>query len=273
MQRSSSGVRHVKEEFILPGCCHEAFETEAPTRLLKSARLLGLYGAFALFAVVGVITSLLSLPPSLILRPSLTSKWGQRLIHRLFRFFVWYLETCGLVRLDAGELRTLLRKDHCILAANHPSLLDAVFVTAMSPNLFCVMKSAVLGNLILCGQARLAGYVANDCSLGFIKNCRSRLQEGSHLLIFPEGTRTDRQLGPFKNGFALLSHLTGLPVQTVLIRYDTNFLGKGWPLFRPPPLPLRCSLRLGKRFSPDSTSNHRDLGKRIESYFQETLAR
>jgi hypothetical protein len=41
-----------------------------------------------------------------------------------------------------------------------------------------------------------------------------------------------------------------VPVQTLIIDTDSPFLGKGWPLFRRPDLPIVYKVRLGKRFEP-----------------------
>ena len=41
---------------------------------------------------------------------------------------------------------------------------------------------------------------------------------------------------------------TGIPVQTLLITFSSPYLGKGWPLFGKPDLPLEISVRLGRLF-------------------------
>ena len=41
-----------------------------------------------------------------------------------------------------------------------------------------------------------------------------------------------------------------MPVQTVFIDTTSPYLGKGWPLWRLPPVPIEFSVRLGRRFEP-----------------------
>jgi 1-acyl-sn-glycerol-3-phosphate acyltransferase len=196
---------------------------------------------------------------------------GQKLIHFLFRFFVWYLRIWGLVQLQADQIKNLRCRKNLILVANHPSLLDVVFVAACLPNVFCLMKADLLSNVVLCGQALLAGYVNNRSGVGLIKACKVRLRHGSNLLIFPEGTRSRGQFGSFKMGFALLSRITGAPVQTIIIQYSNGYLGKGWPFFRPPSFPIHCSMRLGGCFHPLPGTDDRAFGGSIEDYFRRTL--
>ena len=50
----------------------------------------------------------------------------------------------------------------------------------------------------------------------------------------------------------LIAKRTQAPVQTVLIQFSTPYLGKAWPLWRPPSLPLQGRVRLGERFDPPS---------------------
>jgi 1-acyl-sn-glycerol-3-phosphate acyltransferase len=239
--------------------------------MIRVGRLVGFYTAYLIFGSVGVLTSLMALPIAHAFGSSKANILGQRLIHYLFRFFVWYLHACGLVQLQANELKRLRFNKNLILVANHPSLLDVVFVAACVPNVFCLMKADLLSNVVLCGQATLAGYVHNKSGVGLIKACKVRLHQGSNLLIFPEGTRSNGELGSFKLGFALLSRMTQAPVQTIVIRYSNRYLGKGWPFFRPPPFPIHCSIQLGVCFRPTPQNDDRTFGRSVECYFREAL--
>ena len=92
------------------------------------------------------------------------------------------------------------------------------------------------------------------------------LRDGGQLVVFPEGTRTTRRpLNPFHASFTLIARRAAAPIQTVFIDTDSPYLGKGWPLWRLPPLPIRFSVRLGQRFAP--ADDHWALSNEIEAYF------
>ncbi len=230
------------------------------------------YGAYLMFAVVGSLVSVICMVPAVLFRGARARGFGQKLIHKLFRFFVGYMRAFGLVELDTSELSGLREFGGLIVAANHPCLLDVVLMVSQMPQTVCLMKGSLARNIVLSGTARLAGYVHNKSGLGLVKKCEERLQEGASLLVFPEGTRTlGGRLLPFKMGFALVAVLTRSPVQTVFITTDTNFLGKGRPLFKRPAFPLHYSLRLGQRFQPAPGEDAKTFGGRVENYFRERL--
>ena len=232
------------------------------------------FGAYLMFATVGSLASVICMVPAILFRGVHARGFGQKLIHKLFRFFVGYVRAFGLVELDARELSDLRESGGLIVAANHPCLLDVVLMVSQMPQTVCLMKGSLARNIVLSGTARLAGYIHNKSGLGLVKQCEERLQEGASLLVFPEGTRTvGGRLLPFKMGFALVAVLTRSPVQTVFIRADTNFLGKGWPLFKRPAFPLHYSLRLGQRFQPAPGEDAKTFGGRVENYFREGLSR
>jgi 1-acyl-sn-glycerol-3-phosphate acyltransferase len=231
------------------------------------------YGAYLMFAGVGSLVSVVCMVPAVLFRGARARGFGQKLIHRLFRFFMCYARAFGLVELDASGLSELREPGGLIVAANHPCLLDAVMMVSQFPQAVCLMKGSLARNVIFSGTARLAGYVNNQSGLGLVKKCEERLREGASLLVFPEGTRTvGGRLLPFKMGFALVAVLTRSPVQTVFITADTNFLGKGRPLFKQPAFPLRYSLRLGQRLQPAPDEDAKTFGGRVENYFRERLA-
>jgi 1-acyl-sn-glycerol-3-phosphate acyltransferase len=85
-------------------------------------------------------------------------------------------------------------------------------------------------------------------------------------VLFPEGTRTTQApINPFHPSFTLIARHAHAPIQTVFIDTDSPYLGKGWPLWRLPPLPICFAVRLGRRFEP--SADHHALRIEIESYF------
>lgn len=207
---------------------------------------------------------------ALILYPLLPRPLGLRLgraaIARVYRMFWWLAGSVGMLRMDARALDGLAHERGLIVVANHPSLLDAVMLVSRLPRSACVMKASLMRSPFLGPGARLARYISNDSTNGMIRLAVEDLRQGGQLLMFPEGTRTTLSpLNPFRPGFALIAKLAAAPVQTVLIDTDSPYLGKHWPLWRLPPLPIRFSVRLGERFAPQDDTDA--LLAQLEAYF------
>lgn len=188
-----------------------------------------------------------------------------------FRIYLHFLTIFCACRFDLQALDALRRERPLILVANHPSLLDVVMIVSRLPDAVCVMKAALMDNILLGAAARLARYIRNDSPMRMVRGARSELQRGSHLVIFPEGSRT--QQFPFDtctNAAGLIASSAQVPVQALLIEFSSPYLGKAWPLFRKPELPLRFSIRLGRRFEPPE--HGRAFACVLEAYFREELA-
>lgn len=188
-----------------------------------------------------------------------------------FRSYLGLLGLFCACRFDLDELDRLRDEGPLILAANHPSLLDAVLVLSRVPNTVCVMKAALMDNLLFGSAARLACFIRNDAPLTMILEAREELRRGAHLLIFPEGTRTTTfPVNRCLPSAGLMAQRSRVAVQTVLIEFSTPYLGKNWPLFRKPELPLLCRVRLGRRFDPPE--NVERFSVALERYFRAELA-
>jgi 1-acyl-sn-glycerol-3-phosphate acyltransferase len=189
-----------------------------------------------------------------------------------YRFFWSAARLGGLLRIDATALDPLAAAPGgLVIAANHPSGLDALAIVARLPRSFCIMKSTVFRNPCLSAGARLARYVTNDSPRDMLMEAVGSVREGGQLVLFPEGTRTvGRRLGRFQLGVSTIAYRANVPIQTVLIETDSPYLGKGWPIWKVPPVPIVFRLRLGCRFEPD----HDHLGQvaRLEAYFRQELA-
>lgn len=214
-------------------------------------------------------------PVALVLRALLPERLarpiGRRGITYGFRLYLWILSGIGACRFDLEELDQLRDEGPMILAPNHPSLLDAVMVISRLPNIACIMKAELMGNLFLGAGARLAGYIPNKSPRAMIKAACRDLSQGGQLLLFPEGTRTTRPpVNPLGPATAAIARLAGVPIQTILIETDSPFLAKGWPLFRCPEMPLHYRARLGRCFDPPEDGQA--LATTLETYFKSALS-
>lgn len=142
---------------------------------------------FVIFGVFGVLFKIILLP---YFSGSLkTQIRARRLVTKSWFWFTQYLTFMGIVEAHFHGFDKLGRQGQLMLA-NHPSLLDVVFILSRVPEANCVVKADLLHNPAMNSQIRACGYVLNQENLDFIDEITHILQNQS-LLIFPEGTRTD----------------------------------------------------------------------------------
>lgn len=231
------------------------------------------FGGLTLWAVLGLLFTLLGFTLRFVLPRRLGMHIGQRALYRVFRMFIGYMKITGIGRFDLSELETLRTMPPVVIAPNHPSLFDAVLIVSRLPRVACTMKTAVLRNPFLAGGAALAGYVAGSHPKRLIHDAVARLAHGSHVLVFPEGTRTVRRpINPLRGSFVLIAKRANVPIQTVFIEANSAFLGKEWGgVLRKPEFPLHYRVRLGRRFDADAESHL--VVAAVQQYFEHEFDR
>lgn len=197
---------------------------------------------------------------------------GQDLIRQLFANWIRFSIRIGIIELTLPDEERLRAIRGTILAPNHPSILDAVFLLSIVPRTVCVMRANLTSDIFLGGAARLAGYVPNDRGSALVRHGVEKIVAGENLLIFPEGTRTrNEELNPFKHGFALVATKTGAPIQTIFIEREGRYLSKGVSFFTYSPPPYRFRIHLGEVVRPAADESAHALSERLERYFRERL--
>jgi 1-acyl-sn-glycerol-3-phosphate acyltransferase len=228
------------------------------------------YASLLLLALICLSWSLLALPLYPLLPHKLGARVGRIGITLAFRIYSRWLSASGAYRLDLSALDSIPRGEPIILAPNHPSQIDAILILSRHPNLVCVMKSDLMGNLLFGPGARLARYVRNDSPRQMVREAITNLRDGGTLLLFPEGTRSRRSpIGAIKKSVGLIAKHAQLPVQTLIIETDSPFLSKGWPIWNRPVLPITYRVRLGRRF--ESPQDAERFGVELERYFRSEL--
>jgi 1-acyl-sn-glycerol-3-phosphate acyltransferase len=199
--------------------------------------------------------------------------WQDRIL-RHFLFWRKLASSFGVIAFDFPEEARLKTLRGTIVAANHPSLVDAFVLLSVIPRAVCIMRSDLLASPSFSNFSRLAGYIANDRGKALVHAGIDRLALGENLVIFPEGTRSRHGvLNPFKRGFALMATRTGTPVQTIIVQHEGEYLTKHSNLFRPSQLPVRLSMRLGEVFAPEDGESANDFARRLEAYFRMEVAK
>ena len=196
------------------------------------------------------------------------------LIRWTFRLFVNMMRTLGVLRYELVGLERLERRGLLILA-NHPSLIDTVFLMAFVRNADCIVKAGLWNNPFTRGPVSAANYIRNDEGEALVEACRASLEAGNNLIIFPEGTRTPASGHlHFKRGAAHIAVRRGRPVTPVVIECRPATLGKGNKWWQVPP--RRVQFRIEVRddidvapfvagTSPGLAARH--LTEHLQNYF------
>ena len=152
---------------------------------------------------------------------------GRKIVHLSFKFFIFLLKTLGILSYETSQIEKLQEKGQLIIA-NHPSLIDVVFLLSFIPDTNCIVRESLLRNPFTRGPIKTAGYIGNNDSELLLTHCVNSLKAGDSLIIFPEGTRTKPEKSPkFKKGAAYMALLAEKDLTPVFITCQPSMLSKG----------------------------------------------
>lgn len=149
-----------------------------------------------------------------------------------FRMFTNVMRGTGALSLKVDDRKKFRNLHGKIIIANHPSMLDFVFIMSLVPNANCIVKGG-LAKSILGGVVRQC-YIVNSLNFDQLCTlCKQTIDEGNNVIIFPEGTRTPRHgKNPYKKGAARIAYFAKCGVQPVLVGGNDKYgLGKHDPFW------------------------------------------
>lgn len=168
--------------------------------------------------------------------PAVRARVVKQVIQASFRTFLRMMRLLGVMSCEVRGAEKLQRQGLLVLA-NHPTLLDVVFLMSLTPRADCVVKAALRDNPFMRGPVTAAGFVCNDSGAALVQDCIDSLQAGNNLIIFPEGTRTARTGGMhLQRGAANVAVRGQVDITPVSIRCDPPTLSKGDKWYQ---IPLR----------------------------------
>jgi 1-acyl-sn-glycerol-3-phosphate acyltransferase len=175
----------------------------------------------------------------------------QRIVHRAFGVFGWWMELLGLLRSRWIDADRLGGSGPRLFVANHPTLIDVVMLLARLPQADCIVKTAARRNPFMRHIVTRAGYLANDQGDALVDACAARIAQGRSVLLFPEGTRSPRGgLQRFQRGAAHIALKSGCAVVPIVITCRPQTLLKGQPWHEVPDRRSEYVLRVGEPIDP-----------------------
>ena len=233
----------------------------------RAWRVFGTGLSFAAFGVGGIVLYVVALP---VLRLAVRNvarrqRMARRLVHWLFIVFVRFMWLLGVLRFDLVHTQRLRRPGQ-IIVANHPTLLDVVFLISLVPDANCIVKASLANNPFTRAAVLMTGYVCNDWGMELVEECVGSVRSGSSLIIFPEGTRTSAHThARWHRGAANIALRAGVPLTPVSISCEPPSLRKGEPWWQVPPRRMHFTIEVLDDLSID--------GKQLASMGEAIAAR
>lgn len=193
-----------------------------------------------------------------------------------FRRFIGIMHGLGLLEYELRGFDKLRGRKGMLVLANHPSLIDTIFLLGFIQTSTCVVDDALYRNRFTERPLKAAGFIRNDAGSAVLDDCVTALDAGMNVLIFPEGTRTPLSgVVRLKRGASNIAIRAERNLTPVIIRCSPRTLMKGEKWWQIPDSPPHYSLQVGddiavQNFSEDDESPAlavRRLTAYLEQYF------
>ncbi|MEG1574365.1 MAG: lysophospholipid acyltransferase family protein [Bacteroidales bacterium] len=217
--------------------------------------ILFLYEFFIAIPILAVLTSLTALTTIIGCALGNNNVWGYypaKIWSRLFCFF-------SLVRVEITGMENINKDQSYIFISNHQGAYDTFLIYGyLNHNFKWIIKQGVR-NMPLVGKAcASAGHIflerANHKAIQqTIKSAKEKLEDGTSLVIFPEGTRSnDGKLHKFKRGAFQLAVDINIPVVPLTINGSYKILPKSSFMINPG----KMTLKIHPPIIPDQQNGH-----------------
>ena len=254
------------------------------TRLNYYWRLFATGLSFAVFGIGGIILALTLLPFVWLVKrdPVERTRFGKRCVQLSFRLFIELMRVLGVLRYRMNNFQALRDRSGMLVVANHPSLIDVIFLVAFIDNADCVVKAALKHNPATFGPITAAGYLVNKGGEQLMDACADSLARGNNLIIFPEGTRTvPGQPLAMQRGAANIALKANVPFTPVCISCEPTTLTKAEKWYQIPPRRFTMELTVMDDIdlatamgdSPNKTLASRKLTDYLIAFFSRECAR
>lgn len=220
-------------------------------------RLFATGASFVFFGLGGLVLCVLILPLLRLWPGDAVARRtrAREAVHRAFYLHMQFMYRTRVLdfRIEGGER---LGQPGQLVIANHPSLIDVIFLISQIRDTNCVVKASLWNNPCMRGAVRAAQYISNNGSPDMLEQAADVLRAGQTLVMFPEGTRTTPGRAPvFHRGAAAIALRGARMVTPVFITVTPTTLTKAEPWYRIPDRRVMVLLRVGADIDPVRFNN------------------
>jgi 1-acyl-sn-glycerol-3-phosphate acyltransferase len=170
---------------------------------------------------------------------------GQRVVCYSFYVFIGLMHRIGIMTYEINGLEKLNRAGQLIIA-NHPTLVDVVFLISRIKQANCIVKESLWRNPFMRGPILNAGYISNGDPEKMIADCVACLQAGGSMIIFPEGTRSvPNKPYHFQRGAAAIALQANTIITLVTLSCTPSTLTKAEPWYHIPERRFHLVMNVG----------------------------
>lgn len=157
---------------------------------------------------------------------------NQRNIHIGFKFIILYCRALKFIDMQSVDEEKKAQTKG-LLISNHLTFFDIVLYLGSIPNCHVLASKKYFKNPLLGPVMKSCGYIPLergklDSQLNTLEKIKKLLSEDKTVLIFPEGTRSEKQgyLAPFHNGVFYLAWQLKVAIQPLFLTTNQHFFCK-----------------------------------------------
>lgn len=232
--------------------------------------------SFFLFGLGGIVIPALFTPLLYLFSRNHSHRqaMARSLVQMTFKCFIHIMRGLGILRWEIHGAEKLQQGKTPLVLANHPTLIDVVFLVALIPNANCVVKGSLRSNPVMRGFISLTGYVPNHKKELLLDS----INPHSTLIVFPEGTRTTPgQPISLQRGAANIAIRTRTDITPVVIRCTPSTLSKEHRWYHIPDqrftisIAVRETIAVGDYLHGPAAKEARRLTADLQGYFTKEL--
>ena len=236
-------------------------------------RWIGTALSFVVFGVGSLFLGFIVVPLiSLVIRDKkLAASYSRAIVGAAMKGFTWFMNGVGVLRYEISGLENIEKGKNYLILANHPSLIDVVFLLSIFPTADCVIKESLKKNFFTRRLMNGVDYISNEDPIEWLQKCVDRLEDGRSLILFPEGTRTSPgEPLCFKAGAGSIAVRVGAECLPVVIACEPTTLTKAESWYDLPDRRFFFSMQIQPPVSPRvvlaASADERQAGRAFNQY-------